>query len=181
MILWILTFEFDLILGSFLSYGVLMGWFGGRSRVWQLFWVYSCSWTTFIFYVTFNSDIWFWLYFWVVFYLPQVALVANAPHVASAEAFLQDFAERKIGKMKEKPIQMMFVLQVTQIVNLLLVFYHNFQQGLWPVVLYQTSQFLRPKKLSSLDIVPEELKSKKLPEQNPIPLHTLTISRVGLE
>ena len=28
------------------------------------FGVYSCSWTTFIFYVSFNSDIWFWLNFW---------------------------------------------------------------------------------------------------------------------
>ena len=29
--------------------------------------VYSCSWTTFIFYVNFNSDIWFWLNFGVIF------------------------------------------------------------------------------------------------------------------
>ena len=30
--------------------------------------VYSCSWTTFIFYVSFNSDIWFWPNFGVIFY-----------------------------------------------------------------------------------------------------------------
>ena len=28
-----MTFEFDLILGSFLSYGVLMGWFGSWTTV----------------------------------------------------------------------------------------------------------------------------------------------------
>ena len=30
--------------------------------------VYSCSWTTFIFFVSFNSDIWFWLNFGVILY-----------------------------------------------------------------------------------------------------------------
>ena len=30
--------------------------------------VYSCTWTTFIFYVTLDSDIWFWLNFGVIFY-----------------------------------------------------------------------------------------------------------------
>ena len=30
--------------------------------------VYSCSWTTFVFFVSFNSDIWFCLNFWVLFY-----------------------------------------------------------------------------------------------------------------
>ena len=33
------------------------------------FWVYSCSWTTFIFYVSFNYDIWFGLNFGVIFLL----------------------------------------------------------------------------------------------------------------
>ena len=32
------------------------------------FGVNSCSWTTFIFYVTLISDIWFWLIFGVIFY-----------------------------------------------------------------------------------------------------------------
>ena len=32
------------------------------------FGVYLCSWTTFIFYVSINSGIWFWQTFWVIFY-----------------------------------------------------------------------------------------------------------------
>ena len=32
------------------------------------FWVQSCSWTNFILYVSFNSDIWLWLNFGVIFY-----------------------------------------------------------------------------------------------------------------
>ena len=31
------------------------------------FWVYWCSWTTFIFFVSFNFNIWYWLNFWVIF------------------------------------------------------------------------------------------------------------------
>ena len=31
------------------------------------FGVYSCSWTSFIFYVSFNSNLWFWLNFVVIF------------------------------------------------------------------------------------------------------------------
>ena len=34
----------------------------------QYFLVYSNSVTTFIFYVSFNYDIWFWLNFWVIFF-----------------------------------------------------------------------------------------------------------------
>ena len=40
-----------------------MGYFWGCGRVWKLFWGLTCSWTTFIFYVSFNSEIWFWLTF----------------------------------------------------------------------------------------------------------------------
>ena len=38
MIPWIVILEIDLILGSFLSFGALMGWFCGRRKVRQLFW-----------------------------------------------------------------------------------------------------------------------------------------------
>ena len=70
-----------------LLFGALMGYFWVWSRVRQLFRgllmylnnfhilcfffqfeVYSCSWTTFIFFVSFNFDIWFWLNFGVIFY-----------------------------------------------------------------------------------------------------------------
>ena len=40
----------------------------GWGRVQQHFRVYSCSWITFIFFVSFNFDIWFWLNFGVIFY-----------------------------------------------------------------------------------------------------------------
>ena len=69
MIPWILTYEFVLILGSSLSF------WGPNGLVWgvgvgfdKCFGVYSCSWTTFIFYVSFNSGIWFWLNVGVIFY-----------------------------------------------------------------------------------------------------------------
>ena len=44
--------------------GYLWGWVGFRN----CFGVYSCSWTTYIFYSSSNSDFWFWLNFGVVFY-----------------------------------------------------------------------------------------------------------------
>ena len=33
----------------------------------KYFGVYSCSWATFVFYVSLNSDNWFWLNFWIIF------------------------------------------------------------------------------------------------------------------
>jgi len=55
---WVLTFEFDLILGSFMSFWALIGWIGGPqwSRVRPMFWGLLMKLTTFIFYVYFNSD-----------------------------------------------------------------------------------------------------------------------------
>ena len=61
-------FEFYIILGSFLTFWDPNGLFFGV-RVWfdNCFGVYSFSWTTLIFFVSFNSDIWFWLNFYVIF------------------------------------------------------------------------------------------------------------------
>ena len=58
----ILRFDFDLILGSFLLLGALMGSFWGLGKVQNCFGVYSCSWTILVLYVFVNSDIWFWLH-----------------------------------------------------------------------------------------------------------------------
>ena len=48
MFLSILTFELDLILGSFLLFGALMGYGVGYDNC---FGVYSCSWITFLFHM----------------------------------------------------------------------------------------------------------------------------------
>ena len=65
----ILTFDFDLILWSFLTFwgpnGLLFGVAVGFIKC---FGVYLCSWTTFMFYVSFKSDLLFWLNFGVNFY-----------------------------------------------------------------------------------------------------------------
>ena len=61
MFLSILTFDFDLILGSFLTFSALTGYFWGWKGFQKCFGIYSCSWTTFILYVSVISDIWFWL------------------------------------------------------------------------------------------------------------------------
>ena len=45
-----------------------MGWFGVGVRFDNYFGVYSCSWTTFIFYVSLNSGIWFLLNIGFIFY-----------------------------------------------------------------------------------------------------------------
>ena len=71
-------FDFDLILGSFFNFlcttGQFLGWpywaiFGVWAGYQNSFTVSSCSWTTFIFFVSFNSDFWFWLSFGVSFCL----------------------------------------------------------------------------------------------------------------
>ena len=50
-------------------FGALMSYFWSTGRVFKnCFGVYSCSWATLIFYFFFNSDIWFWINFGVVFY-----------------------------------------------------------------------------------------------------------------
>ena len=69
MIPWILTFafDFDLMLGSFLTFWVLMSYFWGWGRVGKLFGVYSCSCLTFILYVFVNSGIGFYLILWSFF------------------------------------------------------------------------------------------------------------------
>ena len=54
---WILTFDFDLILGSFLTFLGPNGLFLGLGRVRQLFGNYTCSATTLILYVSFNSGL----------------------------------------------------------------------------------------------------------------------------
>ena len=56
------TIVIDLILGSFWAFGwpKCFCFFGVRVRFKNCLWFYSCSWTTFIFYVSFNSDFWCW-------------------------------------------------------------------------------------------------------------------------
>ena len=54
-----LTFRLPETLSIFCTYAC---------KVQNCFSVYSCSWTTFIFYVSFNSVIWFWLNFGVILY-----------------------------------------------------------------------------------------------------------------
>ena len=61
------NFYFDLISGMFFYFlgpywAIFWVWYG----VQNLFWVHSCSWTTFIFYASLNSDIWIWLNTWVI-------------------------------------------------------------------------------------------------------------------
>ena len=55
-------FNFDLIFGSFLTFwgqnGLILGVGIGLKNCFR---IYSCSWATFIFYVSLNSGIWFWL------------------------------------------------------------------------------------------------------------------------
>ena len=66
----ILTFTFYLILRSFLAFLGPIGLFWKsevRDRLNNFFGFYSCSWATFIFYVSFNSDFWFCLKFGVIF------------------------------------------------------------------------------------------------------------------
>ena len=53
------------------------------------FGVYSSSWTTLIFYVSFNSDIWFWLIFGVIFFMGYHLMTLNSvslksPHCITA-------------------------------------------------------------------------------------------------
>ena len=50
-----------------LNFGDIFGFLGFGVGVKNYFGVYSCSWTTFIFYSSFNSDFWFWLNTWVLF------------------------------------------------------------------------------------------------------------------
>ena len=52
----------------FLLFGALIGYFGIGIEFDNCFGVYSCSWKTFIFYVSFNSGIWFWLNVGFIFY-----------------------------------------------------------------------------------------------------------------
>ena len=64
----ILIFDLDLIFRSFFYFlGPLWAIFGVRVGFDNCFRVYSCSWTTLIFFVSFNSDIWFLLNFWILF------------------------------------------------------------------------------------------------------------------
>ena len=58
-----LAFDFDLMLGSPLTFWALMGYFWGWGRVRNCFGVYSCSCSTFILYVSVNSGIGFYLIF----------------------------------------------------------------------------------------------------------------------
>ena len=60
-----LTFDFDLIFGSFWA---LLGYFWGWGRVQKLWWGVLVELSNFLFYVTFDSYIWFWLNFWVISY-----------------------------------------------------------------------------------------------------------------
>ena len=60
MIISILTFKFDLILGSFFTFmGPWLAIFGVGVGSKNYFWVYSYSWITIIFYHSFNCDFWF--------------------------------------------------------------------------------------------------------------------------
>ena len=63
----ILTFDFDLILVFFLLFGALIGYFVVEVGIKNCFEVSLYSWTTFIFLVSSNSDIWFWLNFGAIF------------------------------------------------------------------------------------------------------------------
>ena len=77
MFLSILTFKFDLNLGSFFYFSEPK-WaiFGVGVGFDNCFGVYLCSWINLIFFVSFNYDIWFWLNFGVIFWLlgPQRAI-----------------------------------------------------------------------------------------------------------
>ena len=68
----ILIFECDFILGSFLLFVAVMGnfWGGGRflDKVQKPF-SNTCSWPNFLFYASFNSNLWFWFNFWGRFWL----------------------------------------------------------------------------------------------------------------
>ena len=69
-----MTFDFDLILGSYLTFWGPNGLFLGLGVGFEnCFGVYSCSWTTFIFYVSIHSDIWFRLKLLLKFCGPSCA------------------------------------------------------------------------------------------------------------
>ena len=59
----ILTYDFDLILGLFLHFWSPKGLFLGSGYDSYSCWIYSCSWTTFIFCDSLNCDIRIWLDF----------------------------------------------------------------------------------------------------------------------
>ena len=51
------------------DFGALLGYFWIGEGFKNCFGVYSCSWATFIFYVSFNFDLWIWFNFGVIFLL----------------------------------------------------------------------------------------------------------------
>ena len=55
--------------GHFWLFGAIIGYFWSPVGFKNIFWVHSCSWTTFIFYSSFNSDFKIWLNFRFIFLL----------------------------------------------------------------------------------------------------------------